>query len=514
MTDKTMNRIDHSIRNVKFAVIGQLLSITLSFISRTIFVRILGSEYLGLNGLFTNISSVLSLVELGFGSAIVYSMYKPFAENDSEKIRSLLALYRKTYLLLGTVIAIIGGAFTPFVKHLIKDIPDLPYINQIYLLFVAMTALSYLFSYNRSLFIADQKKYIDSIFYFGFLSLSTVIQIIFLFLTKNYIVYLVIRVVAILLDNGLITIKVYKKYPFIRSKKPVHKLTLEDKYVLSKNIKALFMHRIGTVVITGTSSIIISKFIGLVAVGLYSNYQMITQALVLLLNMVFQSVTPSIGNLGVTENKATIHGVFCHLNFICYWLFSFSSISLFVLLNPFITIWLGDSFVFSNEIVLLIVLLFYQQGLRNSIMTFRDALGLFWYDRYKPVLEATLNLIISIILVQKIGIMGVILGTILSTFLSGFWIESYVLFRHGFDMHPASYYKDYFVKLVLLFVIGSITYLVCLVPISNAYLAFVYKAFACLVIPNGAIVVLYAKTSEFAFTKTIVKGFLAKGVER
>ena len=273
-----MSRTRNSVRNLSYALIGQGLGFVISFVARIFFIRILGSEYLGLNGLFTNVLTILSLAELGVGEAITFSLYKPLAENDTKKCIMLMQLYKKVYTVIGCAILLIGVSLTPFLPLVIKNMPDIPYINLIYILFVVNTAVSYFFSYKRNLIIADQKKYIATFYRYLAHAIFTFLEIIFLIITKNYIVYLFIMIAATLADNIMVSRKADKMYKFLKTEKQVP-LDKESKDSIIKNTRAMMMHKVGNVVVNSTDNILLSMFVSLESVGLYSNYFFITNAL-------------------------------------------------------------------------------------------------------------------------------------------------------------------------------------------------------------------------------------------
>lgn len=500
-----MSRTLNSLKNVKYAIYGQTFGIIINFISRTIFVRILSVEYLGINGLFSNILSILSLAELGIGPAIIYSMYKPLAEKDEVKLKALMNLYKKAYIVIGIIIGIAGTLLTPFLDFFINDIPNIPHIKLIYILYVSNSAISYFFSYKRNIIIADQKKYIDTLYHYTFYFLRNILQIFILLFTKNYILYLVIQLLSILLENVSISKKTDELYPFLKNNK--ESLELVEKKTIFKNVKALMLHKIGSVLVLSTDNILISKFIGLIEVGLYSNYLIIIQTLTTLFGVIFNSITSSVGNLAVTEGQRKNERIFMCIDLMCFWLFAFASICLIVLFNPFIQLWLGEQYLFSFPIVLLIVINFYLSGRRQSILTFRAALGLYWYDRYKPLFEAGVNLIVSIILVKQIGIKGIFIGTIVSTLTTCFWIEPYVLYKHGFKSPVKSYFIKYFIYIFLMIVAGVITYIVASVFNGTGFIVFCVKLIICIIIPNIIFVICFWRTEEFEYFKNIFKSY-------
>lgn len=493
-----MSRTKSSLINFIFAMIGQGIGLVVSFIARIFFVKILGSEYLGLNGLFTNILTVLSLAELGVGNAITYSLYKPLAENDINKCNLLMQLYKKIYIIIGITILILGISLTPFLSIFIKEIPKIPNINLIYILFVLNTAISYFYSYKRNLIIADQNRYIATIYRYGFYILLNIFQIIYLLLVKDYIGFLVIQIITTLLENILVSIKANKMYPYLREKKQF-KLDNDTKKEIFNNTKAMMMHKIGGVIVNSTDNIILSRFVGLVAVGIYSNYYLIISALNLIFGQIFSSLTASIGNLCASSKKEKQFEIFKHINFLTFWIFSFSTISLLILFNPFIELWVGKEYIFNFDIVLILAINFYISGLRKSVLTFREASGLFQKDKYKSIIEAIINLVTSIILAIKFGTFGVFLGTFISSVTTCVWIEPYVLYKYGFNKKLSLYFRTYFKQLSLTILIAIVTYLLCSIIKFNIYISFTIKALICLIIPNTILYLIYRKTENFQY---------------
>jgi len=504
-----MTRTINSLRNIKYTLAGRIVSLILSFVSRTVFINYLGVEYLGLNGLFTNVLSILSLAELGIGSAIAYSIYEPLARGEENRLKSLMQIYRKAYNAIGVWMFASGVLLMPFIDFFIKDMPDIREISIIYILFVINSSITYFISYKRALIIADQNKYIDSLYLYGSQILLNVVQIITLILYKNYVLFLLLKVIATVLENVLISIKADKMYPYLKDTK-VEKLDREDKSKIVKNIKAMFLHRVGGIVVMGTDNLLISKFVGISYVGIYSNYLLIVNTLNMLIDILFQSVTASIGNLGVTSDKKRINDIFDSIDFIGYWVYCFTSITFFILINPFISIWLGNEFLFSPLIVLMITINLYIQGLRKSVLTFRDALGLFWYDRYKPIIESAINLIASIYFAINLGVLGILLGTVVSTLTTATWIEPYVLYKNGLKNPVIDYFKKYIKRFILTILIGGVTWFFCSLVLENPLPGFLIKMIICTIIPNVILIVIYHRTSEFKFVLQKAKYFLKR----
>lgn len=498
-----MSRTNNSIKNIQYSVIGQIVALGSNFITRMVFVKVLSAEYLGVNGLFTNILSILSFAELGIGPAIVYSMYKPLADKNTKLLNGLMKLYKSAYVTIGTLILILGAILTPFLDFFIKDMPNIDNIEFIYVLFVINTAGSYFFSYKRSFLIADQKKYIDAIYHYSYFFIRSILQIFILLFTGNFIFYLIIQILITFAENFTVSLKVNKLYPFISSKREAF-IDKSVKAEIKKNVKAMIFHKMGSVIVLGTDNLLISKFVGIVAVGIYSNYLLVITALRQIFNIIFQSMIASVGNLGATEDTEKKEFIFRSIDFIGFWLYGFASIALITLFNPFIELWLGKKYLFNFSSVLLIVVSFYLTGRRRSVLTFRDAFGLFWHDRYKPILESGINLAASIILVKWIGFEGVILGTIISTLTTNFWIEPYVLYKFGFDTSMTKYFRQYLITTSLIICIGVLNIWLTNF-LGNTLLAFSGKILITMVVPNLIIMLIFWRTKELQHLLSIVK---------
>ena len=508
-----MSRTSNSIKNITYSLIAQIINLLCNFINRTVFVYVLGAEYLGINGLFTNILTILSFAELGIGTAIIYSLYEPLSQKDESKIKALMNLYKKAYNSIGIIILVVGAALTPFLEFFIKDMPDIPYIRLIYLMYVANSGFSYFFSYKRSFLIADQKKYIDTFYQSVFFLLRTISQIAILLITKDFILYLGVQILLTLIENIVVSRKIDKLYPFLKEKNN-EQLQKEDRQVIVNNVKALILHRVGDVTVNGTDNILISKFVGIIQVGLYSNYLLITNTLNGMFRIIFQSITASIGNMGVTEKKEKNIFIFNCIDLFGMWIYGFATICLFVLFNPFIEIWLGEEYLFRISVILIIIVSFYLKGRRQSVLTFKDAFGLFWYDRYKPVLEAVTNLILSLILVKFMGIEGILLGTVISSITTVFWIEPYVLYKYGFKSSVKPYFVRYIVSTIVMVIAGGITLKVANMFSGGSVFDFIGKMLVCMVIPNLIFLCVVWRTQEFQYLFGIIKGMFMKVLKK
>lgn len=428
-------------KNVKFSLLNYIVNSILKFIVRMVFVKTLPIEYLGVNGLFTNVLAMLSLAELGIGPAIVYSLYKPLAYGDKETVKSIMHLFKKVYIAVGGIILILGLALFPFLDSFIKDGQSVPQVHYFYLVFLLNTVVSYLWTYKRSLLIADQKQYVVNIYQTAVQVLAAVLQIIFLLIFTDYWCFIILMLLGTVLENFSIAHKADKEYPYLSE--PAEILDLDIRHEIVKNTKAMICHKIGGMVVFSSSNLVLSKFAGLAAVGLYSNYYMVIAALNAFAAKFFESITASIGNLMVLEESSKKIKAFKITEFITVLQAAICFCGLFVLFNPFVELWVGKAYLFSEAVVAAMAFSFYLTYMRKAVLMFRDACGFYWNDRYKPLAESVINLTASIYLTINYGVIGVVLGGIISTLLTCFWVEPYVLFNNGIDIKLKDYFIDY-----------------------------------------------------------------------
>ncbi|HKL57373.1 MAG TPA: hypothetical protein VJ854_03155 [Sphaerochaeta sp.] len=500
-----MSRLDKSVRNIKFGTLGLILSYISGFIARKIFVMFLSMEYLGISGLFANILMVLSLAELGFGGAISYSLYKPLAFGETYKIQALMKLYRRAYRIIGTVVLVLGFAFTPFLSVLMKEVPDIPHLYSIYWLFVLNSGSSYFLGYKRTVIIADQKSYINSIYLYGFQVLKHVLQILVLVVTGNYILFLVVLLLCTIGENLTITLRVNSLYAYLKEKTDAT-LTRDDKEKIKRNIVALTFHKAGGVLVNGTDSIILVKFVSLVSAGLFANYTLLQSSVGGIVGLIFSSITASIGNLSAERGAEGSKNLFDELHFISAWVYGFTALCLYFLCNPFISLWLGRAYLFPQSVVFVIVLNYYLAGMRRPVLAFKDSLGLFWYDRYKSLLQAAINLVVSILLARRFGVLGVLVGASVSVLATSFWIEPYVVFRFGFDKPLGQYFFQYLGYTLVTLVAGFATYFtLSLITIPNTIIRFSVSFLAVITVPNVVYLLFFHRLSLFKEVLAIVK---------
>jgi len=483
----------------------------MGYLLRVVFTHTLSESYVGLNGLFTDIVSVLSLSEMGVGTAITYALYRPVAEKDIERQKSLMRLFCNFYILVVVLVTALGCALIPFMPLLIKDYNHVKHLILIYLLYLINTICSYLLIYKKTLLDARQKMYIGVFFQTLSWIIKDVLQMIILILWHDFVLFLVIGIVSTLLCNIVISRTADRCYPYLRDRE-VKQLPKEEKKEIYANIRAMMMHKMGGVLVNNTDNLVLSACVGLLSVGCYSNYYLVIGSVRQVLYQVYQGITASVGNLGVTEDAKQVQQVFDVAVFIGQWLYGVAFICLFELLNPVIEFSFGEQYLFSENIVFVLCLNFYINGLRNAALTFRDSMGLFWYDRYKSILEAGMNIVLSLLLVRYMGTVGVFLGTTLSMGLTSFLVEPYVLYKYGFK----SSCRDYFLRQgkysALMAVVWLVTDYACGVAAQagNLFAEIFIRLILCVVISDALLLLIYCRTDNFKDVMNIAKGIIKK----
>lgn len=506
-----MRRIEKAMNNVMANLLINSMNILMQFVCRTVFIYVLGVSYLGINGLFSSILTILGLAELGVGSAIVYSMYQPLADNDIPKVKALMNLYRRCYKVIGLIVFVIGLVILPILPWIIKIDAYRNWIYFIYILYLLQTVISYWFlAYRTAIIEADQRGYVLAKLHCCISLISTIIKIVALVVFRDFVIYVVLGILVQIIHSLLAARKVSKLYPYLLEKDS-YILSKKEKTEIKKNVVGLLLYKISSTVLTSTDNIIISIFIGVHAVGIMDNYSMIVKMVLGVLMILFGSYTSGIGNLYITEKKEKVESVFRCLNFANFWLYGFCGIAIYILINPFITLWIGKEYIVSEGIVFLIFLNMITSGLQNAVISFKDGCGLFWKGKYRPLMSAILNLIISILLVKPLGIAGVILGTILSRFLTTWWFDPLLLYKNVFMSSPKAYYMRYIRSLLLIvgtaMGIRTIEYLfVTNITVIN----FLLLMLLCTIIPNIFFWLSSRHLEEYEYFIQVFKRFCHK----
>lgn len=471
-------------QNIKYAGLSYIARTFLQIIVRFFFVRNLSIDLLGIESLFANVLAILSLAELGIGAAIVYSLYEPLAKHNYNVVNNIMCLFKKAYRYVGISILITGTLAAPYIGNLIKGDVNIPGLQLIYILFVLNAAMSYFLSYKRNLLIADKKNYIVDKYQSSIQVIISIVQIVVLIVLKNYWLFLMLKLLGTFVENYSISKRCDKEYKLILNQTPCN-LDIGIKAEIVRNIKAMFAHKIGGIVVVSTSNIIIAKFIGLQEVAIYSNYALIVVVIERFSQKIYSSITADIGHMMADNNEQKKQETFNNLEFITHWQSMFCAVSMYCLINPFIELWLGKQFLLSQQETVLIVILAYIASMRKTALTFRDAAGLFWKDRYKALAEAVLVITISVYLTQKYGLAGLLTGNIITALLTYFWVEPYIIFKFALQKHMSGYYYSYAKNTIIMICIAFVTKrMYAFFSVGYGLLDFIVGLITCAVIPN------------------------------
>lgn len=507
-------KTENSIRNSFWALLSNIVGILIGLISQNIFLKILNVEYLGINGLFSNIISILGIVELGIGSAIIYNLYKPLSENNITIIKELMNFYKKSYHIIGVVVFFIGILIIPFLNFFVGEVSIDVNIEFVYFLFLLDIVLSYFLSYKRAILQADQKNYIINICHIIYLVAMNTSQLLLLYLTKNYYLYLIVKVIFRLLENVVITIIANNKYSYLKDKN-TKKLNSEIKQDIISKVKALFFHKIGTFVVVGTDNIIISKFLGVVSVGLYSNYNLIINSVTKLFSQMLYGVSASIGQLLTENNSVKNYEIFKKLRFINFCIAMLSAICICTIIQPFIVIWLGEEFLLPYSVVIVLSIKVFLELMTNCYLIYKETAGIFKEDQFVPIIQSIINIVISIILVNKLELLGVFLGTIFSSFT--YWLYSYpkFIYKNLFKRNYIQYIRENGKYLfIFIFTLAISILLSSTVITNNSYFNFIINVLIGCITTSLSILIIFRKSDELKFVKNIIVSIVMKGVHR
>ena len=496
--EKTKNTINGSI----FGIVNKLIITIFPFIIRTLIIKCLGEQYAGLNGLFSSILEVLSLAELGFGSAMVYNMYKPIDDGDKTKIRALLMYYKKIYLLLGTIILLIGLCITPFIQYFINGTyPSDINLHIVFMIYLINSSCSYFaLAYQSSILIAHQRNDIKYNIHSILIVFMYIIQIIVLVVVKNYYVYIIFTPVFTILINVITAIVTRKKFPDYY---PKGSISIEEKKNIRKLLKALIGHRLGAVVLNATDNIVISAFLGLTILTIFGNYYYILNAVFSMIYIIAQSMVAGIANLIIKSNIEYNEKLLMHLLFAFSVLVGICSCCFVGLYQLFMKIWVGEEFVLPFVYVLLFTFYFYVRSIRYVILVFKDACGMWQADFWKPYVESLTNLVINIVLVLLTKqLWGIILSSIISMLFVAFPWEVNVFYKNYFDKNPSIYYFNIIKYFLVNIIVIAITFIVSSFTdyfIYNDYINLIVKLILIVCIGGILYVLVYFRTENFKF---------------
>lgn len=501
------SRTKNTSRNLFWGVSSKMITILLNFFSRTIILYLLGEKFLGISTLYTSVLSFLSLAELGLSSAIIYTMYKPVADNDYVTIGALLNFYKKLYRIIGLTILVVGGVLLPFIPYLMNgDAPEGANVYILYLLYLLNSVIGYFFAgYRQSLLSAYQRQDIITNITTGSVALMYLLQIAILLLTENFYVYATIPIFTTVLTNIGIAIITYKRYPDIKVTGKVEPSTVQ---AIKKRLSGLIGTKLNSIVVHSADTIVISAFLGLTLTAQYGNYYYVFNSVCSFLVIIFVSMTPSIGNKLVTDKLESNYALFQNLQFGNAWIVTWCSVCFICLFEPFMEVWAGADMCLGLGFVIPFVAYFFIYEIQRTILAFKDAAGLWHKDKWRPYVSMIVNVISNVIFVNFFGIYGVVVSSVLAFLISMPWANM-VLFRNLFKTSPWKNIWQITKYAVVTAILSAITYFACMIC-HDGILGIVERFILCCIIPNALFILFFCKSKEFIYWKTKINTIFQK----
>lgn len=497
-------RTKNASRNIVFGLMLKIYQIAAPFLTRTLMIKFMSVEYTGLSGLFTSILHMLNLAELGVGSAMVYSMYKPIAEHDTKKIRILMNTYKKYYRIIGSIIAIAGLILTPFVPFLIKDNP-VPELNVyvLYLISLAATVMSYwMFSYKNSILQAHQRNDIISKINIASSTVLYGIQIASIIFFKNYYIFITATLISQIVTNIIVAIVSKKLYP---EYSPKGELSKKEKKEINSRIKDLFTAKLGGTIVNSADTLVISTFLGLTALTIYQNYFYLITALNGIMSIIYNACVAGIGNSIITESKEKNYRDLQKFTFIIMWIVGFCTTCLLCMYQPFVELWVGKNLMLGIAAVICFAIYFFVYHFNQLLCTYKDAAGIWHEDRFRPLVTALANLVLNLATVKFIGIYGVILSTVLTyLFIGSPWLVKN-LFSTAFERSRMSgFVKNMAIYAVTTVFLAGISFLACGLLPDNTLIRLIGGGAVSAVVINVGYLLIYRKMDSFKASKALV----------
>ena len=511
-----MSRTDNVVKNILFGFISKTITTILSFVIRTAFIKTLGNELLGVSGLYTQILQVLSFTELGFGTALNFKMYKPVANADYVKTKSLLIFYKKTYETIALVILAFGVLLIPILPQIVNGANNINIfeLRLYYCFFLFNSVVSYFSAFRFSYVNAIQKNYIQTNIDLVFNIISMVSQVLVILVFKNYLAYLVFCSSVSVIYQLFIALVLKRKYPILNLKNnsSSYVLPLNEKKEIYAEVKGLAVHQLSSIAIHSTDNIIISSFekLGVLTVALVSNYNLIINGIASYTTIIFSSLTSGFGNLVATSDDEEFRRVFKTSNFINFWIYGFCCIALYTLTPPFVSLWLGKKFLIDDGSFALIILNLYLQGQSEVYNNARIAKGNFQRDKWLALTQALINLVLSIVLAKEIGLVGVYIGTVVSrTFYV--CLRPAATYRFLFGRSCKEYFLKFSVYFIVVLIAGSVTRVVFNMLFNDVTLfAFMVSLPFVFIIPNLLFVLFFFKSKEFKEAFEMIKSIIVR----
>ena len=504
-----IKRTENAKRNIYYGILLKFYQMGMPFVMRTLMIYLLGVQYLGLNSLFVSVLQVLNLAELGVGSAMVYSMYKPIAEDDETMVCALMNLYKKYYRIIGLVVFIAGMLLVPFIpKMIFGSIPAGINIYIIYFLNLSATVLTYwLFAYKNSILDAHQKKYINSQVILFTDTLKYIFQIVSIAVFKSYYLYLIVTLISQIITNILTAIVANKIYPRYKA---VGNLSRETKQTINERIKDLFITKIGTTIINSSDTVVISAFLGLTVLAIYQNYFFIVTSVISLFAVLFNSIVAGIGNSMLTESKEKNYSDFNKFTFMISWLTGIAVSCFLCLYQPFMELWVGKELMLNFSFVVLFCMYFYIYQTTIYLSTYKDATGIWHSDRFRPFITGVTNLFLNLIMVRYLGLYGILLSTIITTGLISFpWLVNN-LFKQVFYRRKSEYIKKFLLYSMVIIIAATGSYYICSFIPNAGIPAFILKIIISVLASNIIMGVILFRTEDMKKALLFSKQLLIK----
>lgn len=504
-----LQRIHNAKKNLFYGIIAQIISILMPFVMRTMLLYSLGMEYMGLNGLFGSILQVLNLAELGVGSAMVFSMYKPIAEDDIQTLRALMRLYRLYYRIIGCVVGALGLSLIPFL-HLLthKEMPIGVNIYVIYLLYLFSSVFTYwLFSYKNCLLQAYQLEYVRSKIEIIMNIFKYILQLLALLFMHNFYLYVVCIFFTQITNNIITSVIVDRMFPGLY---PYGKLCRKDISEINGRIRDIFIQKIGNVINSNYGILILSSFFGLGSLVKYQNYLYVISLPIAVSGVIMRSVIAGIGNSLLTENTKknmhdfrillTMHGL---LSTIC-------CSGLVVLYRHFIYIWLGEEFIYPTRVSLLFIIWMYLTLNDRVLNCYKEGAGIWNKDRFRLICTAVAGVLFSLWLMKPLGECGILIGCILSyVFICLPWLL-YNIFSTVFPCGLCSFFRIVFKNILITFFSCCICFICCCSLPSEGILWFSIKGLIALTVSCLLLHICYHSTEEYIVVLSLIKGLLRR----
>ena len=503
------NRTKNTIKNSFAGIVAQTVMVVSSFVCRMVFVRCLEEEYLGVNGLFSNVLSMLSLAELGIGSAIVYELYHALAYENDREIASLMTFYKKAYTIIGCAIGICGILVMPFLKYIVKmDSEIISNIYLLYLLYLLNTSVSYFFSYKSAIIEAAQCNYVVSFVHTLVIVTQNIVQCFILLIYKDFFLYTIIQVMFTVIYNIIISIVAKRMFPILKIKgEPLEK---KQQVRMFTNIRALFITSVFGKLVGGVDNIIITALGGLNLTGLNSNYALLSQTLTGFTNKIQEGIRASVGNVAAVEDDKRKLELFDMMLFAFFWLYFWCTCCYILLVQDVITICFGSRYVMSFSIALITGINIYALEMSSVVGIFKNGMGLFRYGKYVTIFEGGINVLLSVGLGKYWGVEGILLATFIARILTEKWYKPYVTFKYGFHVSSWHYFKRdlrYWGEGIVIF---WITYFLCELVAVSVWADLIYRAAICLIVPNSLIALLHKNEQEYNELKKKILANLKK----